>query len=335
MADFRRNIIEKEEWKMCKKKMTLMFLFSLVVIASLTLSRAWAYDIRWGTAPAGGVWQALGTAMLNDAKKSNPKIQGSTLPLGGAANVVAINTGKLTTCFSFSTMAAEAWEGKEFFKKHGKMQNVRGLAVLFPEPTQFVVWADSGIDSVTQLKGKAMTPGPKGSAIAPVTRYILESYGLSFKDYKTRYMSFREAGQQMIDGHIDAILYGAMAYPAPPIIAASSKRQIKLLDLSDAVIDNVVKKHKGLDPYTLAKGSYRGVDYPVKGIVAYVVVLCSRDMPDDIAYGIAKSISDNFHNYTKVTKAIALGKREEMGKPFGIPMHPGATKYYKEMGWAK
>ena len=222
-----------------------------------------------------------------------------------------------------------------FFKKYGKLQNVRGLGVLFPEPTQFAVWADAGIDDVTQLKGKAMTPGPKGSAIAPVTRYVLEAYGLTFKDFKTRYMSFREAGQQMIDGHIDAILYGAMAYPAPPLIAAGSKRKIKLLSLSDGAIATVLKAHKGLDPYTLAKGSYNGVDYPVKGIVAYVVVRCSKDMPDEAAYSIAKSISENFDNYKTISKAIALGKKEEMGRKFGIPMHAGALKYYEEKGWVK
>lgn len=323
---FRRNLI-----------MGILLAFGVAVVLSAApmVGDASAYEIRWGTAPAGGVWQALGTAMLNDAKKAIPEVKGSTLPLGGAANVMAINQGKANVCFSFSTMAAEAWEGTEFFKKHGKLQNIRGLAVLFPEPTQFVVWADSGINDITQLKGKGMTPGPKGSAIAPVTRYVLEAYGLSFKDFKTRFMSFREAGQQIIDGHIEAILYGAMAYPAPPIIAASSKRQIKLLPLSDKAIATVVQKHKGLDPYTLAPGSYKGVDYPVKGIVAYVVALCSKDMPDDVAYGIAKSIADNFKRYTKITKAIALGKQEDMGRAFGIPMHPGAVKYYREKGWLK
>ena len=316
-----------------QRVLKICLVFAVLFMVGAMATGASAYEVRWGTAPAGGVWQALGTAMLNDALKANPDLKGSTLPLGGAANVVAINEGKLNVCFSFSTMAAEAWDGIEFFKKYGKMQNIRGLAVLFPEPTQFAVWADSGIDDVKQLKGKAMTPGPKGSAIAPVTRYVLDAYGLSFKDFKTRYMSFREAGQQMIDGHIDAILYGAMAYPAPPIIAAGSKRPIKLLSLSDEAIATLLKDHKGLAPYTLAKGSYKGVDYPVKGIVAYVVALCSKDMPEEAAYSIAKSISENFGHYKTVVKAIALGKEEEMGRNFGIPMHSGALKYYKEKGW--
>jgi TRAP-type uncharacterized transport system substrate-binding protein len=77
------------------------------------------------------------------------------------------------------------------------------------------------------------------------------------------------------------------------------------------------------------------VDYPVKGIVAYVVVLGSKDMPDEAAYSIVKSISENFSRYTTISKAIALGKQEDMGRSFGIPMHPGALKYYKEKGWMK
>jgi len=324
---------------MVKKQLFFVLVLVLVMAAFFSVAPiikdASAYEVRWGTAPAGGVWQALGTAMLDDVLKANPDIKGSTLPLGGAANVVAINEGKINTSFSFSTMAAEAWDGKEFFKKYGKLHNIRGLAVLFPEPTQFAVWADSGITDVKQLKGKRITPGPKGSAIAPVTRYVLEAYGISLEDVKTRYMSFSEAGQQMIDGHIDAILYGAMAYPAPPIIAVGSQREIRLLSLSEDAITTVLKSHKGLEPYTLAPGSYRGVDYPVKGIAANVVVLCSKDMPDDVAYSIAKSIADNFDRYTQVTKAIALGKRGDMGKEIGIPMHPGALKYYKEMGWIK
>jgi len=324
---------------MFKKQLFLICLLTSLtvgVFADVAFSKdITKYEIRWGTAPAGGVWQALGTAMLDDVLRSNPNLTGSTLPLGGAANVVAVHEGKLNVAFSFSTMAAEAWDGKEFFQKYGKLRNIRELAVLFPEPTQFVVWADSGITDVRQLKGKRITPGPKGSAIAPITRYVLEACGISFKDVKVQFLSFREAGQQMIDGHIDAILYGAMAYPAPPIVNVSSQRQIRLLSLPEEVIAEVLKKHKGLERYTLPPGSYKGVNYPVKGIAAYVIVIGSKDMPEDVAYAVVKSIAENFNRYTTVTKAIALGKPEDMGKDIGIPMHPGAVRYYKERGWLK
>ena len=324
---------------MVKKRLLFIFLFVFAAVALMSGAPvgkdAIAFEIRWATAPVGGVWQALGTAMLDDVLKSNPKYKGSTLPLGGTANVVAVSKGKATCGFSFSSTAWEAWEGIEYFKKTGKLRNIRGLATLFPEPTQIAVWADSGITEVMQLKGKRITPGPKGSAIDGVTRQVLRAYGISYDDVKIRYMNFREAAQQMLDHHIDAIVYGAMAYPAPPIINISSQGKIRLIPLSQDIIDKLVKEYKAFEPYTLPPGSYPGVDYPVKGIAASVVVICNKDIPNDVAYNIAKSLAENFDNYTKVTKAIALGKREELGKPMGIPFHPGALKYYKERGWVK
>ena len=320
-----------------KKSFLVVMLLSLVLAGGAlgVAGQAQAYDIRWGTAPAGGVWQALGAAMVEDVLKANPKLKGSTMPIGGAANVIATNTGKINAAFSFSTTAAEAWQGIEYFKKYGKLTNIRELAVIFPEPSQIVVRADSGIDQITQLKGKKVTPGPKGSAIAVVSRYVLAAYGVSFKDMDTRFLSFAEAGKQFIDGHIDAIAYGAMAYPAPPIINAASQRKIKMLPLSQEVIAKLVKEHKGLEPYTLPKGCYAGVNSEMPGIIANVVVIGSKDMPDEVAYAIVKSIDQNFARYGKMARAMRLGKRTDMAKDVGIPMHPGAVKYYKEKGWIK
>lgn len=293
------------------------------------------YDMRWGTSPVGGTWAVLGNAMLEDVLKASPNLAGSTVPMGGGANVIGVHQGKLNIAFSFSDTMGDAWEGKEDFKDVGKIQKVRILASLFPEPTQFVVYADSGITSIPQLKGKKVTPGPRGSAIEIVTRRILEFYGITTKDVQWRPLGFADAAEQMLDRHIDAILYGAMVYPAPPIVNVSSQRQIRLLPLSDEVIDKMVKSYKGIEPFTLATGSYKGVDYPVKGIVSNVIIVVREDMPEEVAYATVKKIAENFDRYIGVTKAMAMGKVSEMGKDVGFPYHPGAIKYYKEKGWMK
>jgi hypothetical protein len=139
----------------------------------------------------------------------------------------------------------------------------------------------------------------------------------------------------MLDRHIDAILYGAMVYPAPPLVNVSSQRQIRLLSLSDEVINKLVKTYKGIEPFTLPPGSYKGVDYPVKGVASNVILIVREDMPDNVAYSITKTIAENFSRYVSVTKAMDMGKQNEMGKDVGFPYHPGAVKYYKEKGWVK
>ena len=318
-----------------RKTIALLSVVALATLFSVSAIASQKYDVRWGTSPVGGTWAVLGNAMLEDALKSNPNLAGSSVPMAGAANVIGVHQGKLNIAFSFSDTVGDAWEGKEDFKEVGKIQNIRILASLFPEPTQFAVYADSGITSVPQLKGKKITPGPRGSAIEIVTRRILEAYGMTTKDVQWQPLGFADGAEQMLDHHIDAILYGAMVYPAPPLVSISSQRQIRLLSLSDEVVNKLVKTYKGIEPFTLASGSYKGVDYPVKGVASNVILIVREDMPDDVAYSISKTIAENFDRYIVVTKAMAMGKVKEMGKDVGFPYHSGAIKYYKEKGWMK
>ncbi|TEB07275.1 NMT1/THI5 like protein [Pelotomaculum schinkii] len=293
------------------------------------------YQVAWGTAPAGGAWQVIGTAMLEDVTKANPNISGSTSPIGGFANVIGVSEGKLQVAFSLSATTGDAWEGKGPFEERGELKNFRILATLFPEPTHITVLADSGVNSIEQLKGKRITPGPKGSAVEQDTKRVLDAYGLTYNDFQSQMISFDEAAQQMLDGHIDSILYGAMICPAPNIVNVNSQKQIKLLSLSDSAIDQIVKSNTGTIPYTIPAGTYKGVDYPVNGIATLCNIIVREDMPDDVAYSIVKTIAENFDRYPTVASAMSLAKKEEMGRDMGIPYHPGALKYYKEQGWIK
>ena len=318
-----------------KKEKYAMVVLLLAMVLSVFVAPVQAYDLKWGTAPAGGLWQVLGTVMLEDILKKNPAIKGSTVPVGGAANVIGVTENKLNLAFSFSDVVYDAWRGEESFKTKGPIQNIRALASLFPEPTQFAVFADSGIKDISQLKGKKITPGPKGSAVEVVTRRILAMYGITYNDVKAQMVSFGEGAQLMIDNHIDAILYGAMVLPTPGLVNVNSQRQIRLLSLSDDVIQNLVKTYKGLEPYTIPGNTYKGVDYPVKGIASQCNLIAREDMPEEMAYTITKSIAENFGRYQTTVKPMAMAKAEDMPKDAGIPFHPGALKYFKERGWVK
>ena len=310
-------------------------LLSLVMVLTVFAATAPAYDLKWGTAPAGGLWQVLGTVMLEDVLKRNPAMKGSTVPVGGAANVIGVTENKLNVAFSFSDVVDDAWKGEESFKAKGPIRNIRALASLFPEPTQFAVFADSGITDISQLKGKKITPGPKGSAVEVVTRRILAMYGITYNDVHAQMVSFGEGAQLMIDNHIDAILYGAMVLPTPGLVNVNSQRQIRLLSLSDEVIQKLLKTYKGLETYTIPGNTYKGVDYPVKVIASQCNLIAREDMPEEVAYSITRSIAENFGRYQTTVQPMAMAKAEDMPKDAGIPFHPGALRYFKERGWVK
>lgn len=292
------------------------------------------YELRWGTIVVGGAWQVVGSAMLEDIKRMNPNIIGSTVPSTPTTSLISVHQGKLNIAFSLSDATAEAWEGEGYFKPFGKIQDIRNLMTIYPQATHIVVAADSNINSIEDLKGKKISPGAKGMSNDIESQRLFALYGLSYKDFKVSFLSFEDAAQQFTDGHLDALTFITLPFPFASIINVSSKRHIKLISIPDDKIATLAK-FKGVEPYTMPVGTYSNINYPVKGIASRAHIFVRNDFPDDIAYTVVKSIMANFKRYPTVYKSMDLVKENEIGRDVGIPFHPGAIKYLKEKGLVK
>ncbi|PKN28809.1 MAG: hypothetical protein CVU64_11340 [Deltaproteobacteria bacterium HGW-Deltaproteobacteria-21] len=308
----------------------VLFLAQATVALSQSASN---YELRWGTIVAGGAWQILGSAMLEDVKKANPNITGSTVPSTPTATLMGLGQGKYNIGFSLTDATADAWEGKGFFKA-GPIKNIRSLAAFYPQATQIVVWAKSPIKTIEDLKGKRVSPGAKGLSNDLEAQRLLKLYGMSYDDMKVQFLSFEDAANQFIDGHLDALLFITLPFPFAAIINVSSQGEIRLLSIPDDKIAELAK-FRGVEPFTLPPGLYKGVDYPVKGIAVRAHLVVGDKMPDDVAYAIVKTIATNYSRYPVALKSMTYAKIEDMAKDVGIPLHPGAAKYYKEKGWIK
>jgi TRAP transporter TAXI family solute receptor len=291
-------------------------------------------DIRWGTITAGGAWQVIGSAMLEDIKKANKNITGSILPSTTSGNVVGVHKGEFEVGFSLTDTTAQAWQGEGYFKDLGQIRNIRNLGALYPQATHIVVWADSNINSIEDLKGKRVSPGAKGLSCDLQSQRLLKLYGLSYDDMSVQFLSFQDADQQMIDRHLDALLYVTVPFPFASVINVSSQRPIRLLPIpADKIAE--LEKFPGVESYTLPGGLYQGVDYAVEGIAVRAHIIVREDFPEDVAYSMVKTIAENFESYPGVLKAMSYARLEDMAKDTGIPMHPGAERYYRERGWIK
>lgn len=305
--------------------------FNPVMAAESTQTK---YELRWGTTPAGGAFQVVGSAMLEDIKRMNPNIIGSTAPSTPTASIVGVHQGKLNIAFSQSDATADAWEGEGYFKPYGKIQDTRNLMSLYPQATHIIVAANADINKIEDLKGKRISPGAKGLSNDVESQRLFSLYGLSYKDFKVSFLSFEDAALQFTDGHLDALMFLTIPFPFAPVINVSSKRQVKLLSIPDDKVA-ALSKFRGIEPYTLPAGLYSGINYPVKGIAVRSHIFVRNDFPDDTAYAIVKSIMTNFKRYPTVYKAMDLVKENEVARDVGIPFHPGAVKYLKEKGLVK
>lgn len=290
------------------------------------------FEIRWGTITAGGAWQVIGAAMLEDIKKSNPNITGSCVPSTTTGNVLGVHQGKFNVAFSLTDTIADAWRGEGFFKEYGKLQDIRAVVALYPQATHLVVRADSGINKVEDFRGKRISPGAKGLSCDLQTRRLLALHNMSYDDVKVQFLSFSDAAQNFIDRHLDVLSFLTVPFPFAPVINVANQVNIKLLSIAEDDISKLVK-FPGVSRFTLPGGLYRGVDYPTNGICVYSLIIVRKDMPEEIVYAIVKTISENLHRYGDVLASMKYVTHKGLTRDVGIPFHPGAIKYFKEKRW--
>jgi len=198
-----------------------------------------------------------------------------------------------------------------------------------------VVREDSGIKSVSDLKGKRISPGPKGHTGEFAARQVLEIYGLSYKDMsKVHHVGYNDAVALMKDGHCDAWLL-CTTTPASSIMDLASTRKIRLISLPEEKIKAMQKLNAGYIKRVIPKGTYHGVDYDVQGFGFFTHLIISAKLPDDLVYKITKTMVQSLPRYGQVVKSMKGVTAQDLALDIGIPFHPGALKYYKEIGVVK
>jgi TRAP transporter TAXI family solute receptor len=311
----------------------ILVLFSMVFLISSGAFGAQKYDLKLMTGPMGGSWYPLGGAISDSFQKDIPGLTVAVMPGGGIGNVEAIQFGKAQLGFSNSSSGVDGWNGRPPFK--AKMTEMRQLANLYPQYFQMPVLANSGIKSVADLKGKVIAPGPRGQTGEFAARQVLQLYGLTYKDMKSvQHVSYNDTVALMKDGHCDAWLL-CTTIPASSIMDLASTRKIDLLALPDDKVAAMRKLNAGYVRKVIPKGTYQGVDHDVQTVGWYTHLIVSAKLPDDLVYEMTKSLVKNLPRYGGIVKAMKGLKPADLAEDIGIPLHPGALKYYKEIGAIK
>jgi len=312
------------------KKICLVFGIIFLFIVPFGVFAQEKFDLKMMTGPMGGSWYPLGGAIADAIQREIPGVTVSVAPGGGMANVEGLELGKCDIGYSNSSSAVDAFYGRPPFKK--KMENMRQLANLYPQYFQMAVWEDSGIKSVADLKGKTISPGPKGHTGELLAQQVLEVYGLSYKDMaKIHHVQYSDSVSLMKDGHAQAFILGT-TIPASTIIDLAAAKKIRLLALPDDKIKALQKINAGYLKRVIPKGTYPGVDYDVPGVGYFTHLVISAKLPDELVYKITKTLANNLPRFANVVKDMKSTTPKDLALDLGIPYHPGALKYFKEIG---
>jgi hypothetical protein len=282
------------------------------------------------TGPQGGVWVPLGGALKAMWEKAIPGTTINTLPGAGISNVRGVDEGKAHIGFGNSISTVDGIAGNPPFTK--KTANVCQMATLYPQYFQVVTLADAGINSVTDLKGKSIAVQTRGNTAEVITQHILQAHGLSYKDMKVNFQaSYNDAVALMKDGHAQVFTLGT-TIPASSVMDLAAARDIKLLPVDEAGFQAMKKINPGYTLNTIKAGTYPKQDQDVKviGYATHLVVGCK--VPEATVYAMTKAMADNVADMAAINAAMKSLTPKEMAVDIGVPFHPGAAKFYKEVG---
>ena len=292
-------------------------------------------ELILATGGTAGTYYPLGGAMAQIwNSKSNGTLNVTAQSTGAAVeNLRLINKADVEVAIVQSDTMDYAYKGTEVFKD-GKLENVRAIAYLYPEVIQIVVKADSGINSIADLKGKSVGVGAPGSGTEANFRQLIDIYGLTYNDLKPQYLSFSECADRFKDNQIDAFLVVA-GLPNSAIMDIATQHKIKVLNISDDMIEKINKKYPFLAGTVVPANTYTGQTSAVKTVAVMATLVANAKVKDDVVYSMTKILFDNLD---ELAKGHAKGKEFKLDtatKSMTIPFHPGAEKYFKEKGILK
>ena len=190
------------------------------------------------------------------------------------------------------------------------------------------------IKSVADLKGKRVSVGDAGSGVEFNARQILEAYDISFDDIQVNNLGFGDSADALKDGKIDAFFCTAGA-PTTAIVELATTNAINLLEIDDEHAKKLADAHPFYTTYAIPGGSYKGVDDDVQTVAIKATLIASPKLSEETVYNLTKAIFDN-----KDEIASTHAKGEELDLEYAVsgisvPFHPGAEKYFKEVGAIK
>lgn len=292
--------------------------------------------ISVGTAPAGGAFYTVGSAVCEVVNENrgdlNWRVNAESTG-GSMENIRLLTQGKLQFAMSNSSITYFAVRGTEGWEE---AHNVKSVMNLFPNVAMFVTLADSGIEKVSDLKGKTVFLGPEGAGFEYFVKPILAAHGLTLADIDARYGSQQSAVDLLGDGAVAAAMIGG-GTPNPALSQMAQANAIRLISFDDQAKQDLISQYTFFDAAVIPGGTYNGIDADFNGLnVGSAILMTHESVDEQMVYDFVKLVYENRAKIAERHRAALSIQPETAALPNGTDYHPGAIRYFREAGiWPK
>jgi TRAP transporter TAXI family solute receptor len=287
-------------------------------------------QVRLATGGSTGTYYAFGSAAAQIlTEKTGIQI---TIQSTGAskANIQLIDAEEVEIAIVQNDVMDYAWRGVDLFNGE-KTNSFNAMAAVYAEVCQIVASPASGITSIADLRGKNVSVGDAGSGVEFNARQILEAYGISFSDIGKQNLSFGASADALRDGKIDAFFCVAGA-PTPAIVDLATNRDIVLLEIDSAHASQLMRDYPFYTQFPVPAGSYKNQNSDVMTLAVKATFIVSTRVSEETVYQLTKNL---FENKALIEAAHAKGRELSTSyavEGISVPFHPGAARYFREIG---
>ena len=274
--------------------------------------------------PYGGVL-ALAISAATGYIKVNVNSTGASLEnvqqiAGGLANLAIVQNDVV------SYLNSENEAGTE-----NTLAKLTTLMTLYPETCQLIVAADSDIESVADLKDKKISIGEEGSGVEVNALQILEAYGLTVDDIQVQRLGFGPSADAIRDNSVEGF-FATSGLPNPAVVDLASARDLRVINLDAAKIDYLITNHPFYTAAVISERDYDFLSEPVNTVAVQAALIASADLDEQVAYDIVKAIIESKESIMVANAKGAFIDPEYAVAGLSINLHPGARKYFQEIG---
>ena len=307
---------------------------------ALVPSLSWAQQREFfgiATGGTGGTYYPLGGMLAqlisNKATLGDRRVVATAEAAGASvANARLLGNREFESAYEAADILDAAFKGIKQFES-GALGNLRALGALYPETVQLITRADSGINSVRDLKGKLISSGAPGSGQFQLVTDLLRVHGMTRDDVREDSSSFAQAVDKLKDGNLHATLITA-GVPTSAVTDFALGHDLKVIPLQGAEIEELLKEQPFYTKVELPANSYRGQTEAVPTLAVMAVWATHDGVSADLAYEVTKALYENVEIMGQVHvqgKNISLQTALAVG---GVPLHDGAKRYFAEKGIA-
>lgn len=281
-----------------------------------------------------GVYYPLGVALSQIYGQAIPNARSTAqVTKASAENLNLLQSGRGELAFSLADAVSDAWNGNAEAGFTRKLDKLRGLSATYNNYIQIVASEESGIKTLADLKGKRVSVGAARSGTELNARAIFKAGGLSYQDLaKVEYLPFGESVELIKNRQLDATLQSA-GLGVASIRDLATAVKIVVVPVPADVVAKV--GDAAYQPAIIPANTYGGqtADVPTAAIPNFLVT--HAGVSDDLAYQMTKALYDNLDKMHAAHNAAKAINRANAVKGMPVPLHPGAERYYKEVGVIK